>query len=200
MTGTASQAVVERVRRAGIARSRDLEAEGISRAQLARLTAGGVLVRVGRGLYALPGDGRSAQQTVAVVAARIPHGVICLESALRIHGLTTAAPRRVWVAIQPKDWKPQVRDLPIEIVRFSGEAFTAGVEHHEIDRVRVPVYSPAKTVADCFKYRNKIGLDPAIEALRDCWEQRRCTADELMRFARIDRVANVMRPYMESLP
>src|SRR5690606_13064034 len=107
----AAEAVVGHVRRRGIARSRDLEAEGFSRAQLARLAAGGVLVRVGRGLYALPGDARSAQQTVAVVAARIPHGVICLESALRIHGLTTAAPRRVWVAIQPKDWKPQVPEL-----------------------------------------------------------------------------------------
>lgn len=199
MTGSTVEAVVKRVQQAGILRPRDLEAEGIPGTHLARLAATGQLVRIGRGLYALPDGAVSAQQTVAAVSVRIPHGVICLESALRIHGLTTAAPRRVWVAVQPKDWKPQVRDLPIEIARFSGEAFTAGVERHEIDGVQVPVYSPAKTVADCFKYRNKIGLDLAIEALRDCWEQRRCTADELMHFARINRVANVMRPYMESL-
>ncbi len=199
MSGFKAEAVIERVRRAGILRPRDLETAGISGTHLARLAAAGRLVRVGRGLYAVPDATVSAQHTLAAVTARIPHGVICLESALRFHGLTTAAPRRVWIAIQPKDWRPRVHDLPVDIVRFSGESFTAGVERHEIDGVSVPVYAPAKTVADCFKYRNKIGLDLAIEALRDCWQQRRCTADELWRFARIDRVANVMRPYMESL-
>lgn len=199
MSQTVSEAVIERVRRAGILRRRDLEAEGISGAHLARLATLGRLERVGRGLYMLPNGAPSAQHTLAAVATRVPRGVICLESALRFHGLTTTAPRRVRIAVQPKDRKPRVHDLPVEVVRFSGEAFTAGVERHEIDGVSVPVYTPAKTVADCFKYRNKIGLDLAIEALRDCWEQRRCTADELWHFARIDRVANVMRPYMESL-
>lgn len=199
MAESVSDAVIERVRSAGILRPRDLEVVGISGTHLARLASLGQLVRVGRGLYAVPDASVSAQHTLAAVSARVPNGVICLESALQFHELTTAAPRRVWVAIHPKDWKPRVHDLPLQIVRFSGEAFTAGVEHHEVDGVRVPIYSVAKTVADCFKYRHKIGLDLAIEALRDCWEQRRCTADELMRFARINRVANVMRPYMESL-
>jgi len=199
MSSTVSNAVIERVRRAGVLRPRDLEAVGISGTNLPRLAAAGQLVRVGRGLYALPESLTSAQHTLAVVSVRIPHGVICLVSALRVHGLTTAAPRRVWVAIDPKAWKPRVQDLPVEIVRFSGEALTEGVEHHEIDAVQVPVYGAAKTVSDCFKYRNKIGLDLAIEALRECWERRLCTADELLQFARINRVANVMRPYMESL-
>lgn len=200
MTESISDAVIERVRLAGILRPRDLEVEGISGTHLARLATTGQLVRVGRGLYTVPDAAVSAQHTLAAVSARIPNGVICLESALRFHGLTTAAPRRVWIAIQPKDWKPRVHDLPAQIVRFSGEAFTAGVESHDIDGVQVPIYSPAKTVADCFKYRHKIGIDLAIEALRDCWEQRRATAEDLWHFARIDRVANVMRPYMESLP
>lgn len=200
MNEPTAEAVIRRVRRAGVLRPRDLEAEGISRAHLARLVTLGRLVRLGRGLYALPDEGGSAQQTITAVAVRLPQGVICLESALRFHGLTTAAPRRVWVAIPPESWRPRIHDLPVQIVRFSGEAFTAGVEQHNVDGVTVRVYSPAKTVADCFKYRNKIGIDRAIEALRECWQQRRCTADDLWHFARIDRVANVMRPYMESLP
>lgn len=199
MSSTITDAVIERVRRAGILRPRDLEAAGISGTYLPRLAAAGRVVRVGRGLYALPDAATSAQHMLSAVSVRIPHGVICLESALRVHGLTTAAPRRVWVAIDPKAWKPRVQDLPVEIVRFSGEAFTEGIEDHEIDGVRVPVYCVAKTVADCFKYRNKIGIDLAIEALRECWEQRLCTSDALFHFARINRVANVMRPYMESL-
>jgi predicted transcriptional regulator of viral defense system len=130
---------------------------------------------------------------------RLPKGVVCLLSALRFHNLTTQAPFEIWMAIDRKARLPKVEGVPLRLVRFSGEALTEGVEHHMIEGVEVRVYSPAKTIVDCFKYRNKIGLDVALEALRECRRERRCTMDDLWRFARICRVANVMRPYMEAL-
>ena len=166
---------------------------------LRRLCDEGLLRRVARGLYALaeaePGSGRM----LAEAAKRVPGGVVCLLSALEFHGLTTQAPFQVWIAIDTKAWKPRASGLPLRVTRFSGRAFTEGAEMHEIERVPVKVYSPAKTVADCFKYRNKIGLDVAIESLRDGLSRGACSVDDLWRFARICRVANVMRPYLEAL-
>jgi predicted transcriptional regulator of viral defense system len=120
-------------------------------------------------------------------------------SALRFHELTTQAPFEVWLAIDEKARLPKVDYPPIRIVRFSGKSLEFGIQEHRIEGVAVRVYSPAKTIADCFKYRNKIGLDVALEALRDCWQERRATTDELWAAAKVCRVANVMRPYMESL-
>jgi predicted transcriptional regulator of viral defense system len=125
--------------------------------------------------------------------------VVSLLSALRFHNLTTQSPFEVWLAIGEKAWRPRMEYPPLRIVRFSQATLSAGVEKHQIEGVTVPVYSPAKTVADCFKYRNKIGLDVAIEALRECWSSRRCTMDDLWHYADICRVQNVMRPYLESL-
>jgi predicted transcriptional regulator of viral defense system len=133
------------------------------------------------------------------VSKRIPAGVICLLSALEFHGLTTQMPARVWIAIDPKAWRPRTGHLPVRIVRFSGPALTEGVESYDLERARVRVYSVAKTVADCFKYRNKVGLDVALEALREGWRERRFTMDELWRYARICRVANVIQPYAEAI-
>lgn len=132
-------------------------------------------------------------------AVLVPHGIICLLSALSFHNLTTQIPHQVWMAIRPKDWLPSPGRLPLRIVRFSGEAYTAGIGQHQLDGITVRVYSPPKTVADCFKYRNKIGLDVALEALRDCWSQRLCSMDELWRYSRVCRVQAVMRPYLETL-
>jgi predicted transcriptional regulator of viral defense system len=129
----------------------------------------------------------------------VPRGIICLLSALRFHGLTTQAPFEVWIAIDVKAWHPKVDNLPLRVVRFSGEALAAGIEEHVIEQVHVRIYGAAKTVADCFKYRNKIGLDVALEALRDCWRLRRATMDELWTYAKVCRVANVMRPYLEAI-
>jgi predicted transcriptional regulator of viral defense system len=125
--------------------------------------------------------------------------VVCLLSALRFHDLTTQAPFEIWLAIGEKAWRPRMKYPPLRIVRFSMAALGAGIEKHQIEGVTVHVYTPAKTVADCFKYRNKIGLDVAIEALRECWRARRCTMDDLWHFAGICRVRNVMRPYLEAL-
>ena len=125
--------------------------------------------------------------------------MVCLLSALRFHELTTQLPSRVWLAIDTKAWRPIEDSLPLEIVYFSGLALSEGVEQHAIEQVSVGVYCVAKTVADCFKYRNKIGLDVALEALRECQRTRKCTMDDLWHYAKICRVANVMRPYLEAI-
>jgi predicted transcriptional regulator of viral defense system len=193
------QKILGLARRLGIIRPRDVEAEGIPREYLYRLCANGALTRVGRGLYALPDTLRSEAITLAEVAKRVPYAVICLLSALQFYDLTTQVPHRVWIAIENKRWEPKFDYPPIELVRLTGHAFSFGVEEHEVDRVPVKVYSPAKTVADCFKFRNKIGLDVALEALRETWRSRKATMDELWKAAKVCRVANVMRPYLEAI-
>jgi predicted transcriptional regulator of viral defense system len=190
--------ILEMVEQAGVLRPRDLDAHGIPRIYLSRLCERGILQRVGRGLYVLSNADVSEHHTLAEAGKRVPHGVVCLLSALRFHGLTTQAPFEVWLAIGSKVWRPQVDYPRLRFVRFSARALEAGVEEHSIEGVIVRVYNPAKTVADCFKYRNKIGLDVALEALRDCRRQRICTNDKLWHYAKICRVANIMRPYMEA--
>lgn len=199
MAITTTSEILDHVRRAGVLRPRDLQAAGIPGSYLARLAHRGLLTRVDRGLYTLPEAEVGEHYSLAEAAKRVPRGVICLLSALRYHGLTTQSPFEVWMAIGEKDRRPKVAGQVLRTVRFSGEAQRAGIETHVIDGVPVRIYSPGKTVADCFKYRNKIGVDVAIEALKDCVEQRRCTPDELAEYARICRVSNVMRPYMESV-
>lgn len=193
------QRILEIVEGAGVLRPRDLDVHGIPRVYLGRLYERGYLQRVGRGLYVLPNAAISEHHTLAEACKRVPRGVVCLLSALRFHGLTTQSPAEVWLAIESKAWRPHVDSPKIRFVRFSTETFEAGVERHSLEGVLVRVYNPAKTVADCFKYRNKIGLDVALEALRDCRQQRKCTNDELWRYARLCRVANVMMPYMEAI-
>jgi len=200
---TAKDRVLQLARRRGVLRPRDLARHGLSREVLRRLRAEGRLERRGRGLY-VPADAalnaaRSEHEMLAAASARIPHGVVCLLSALRFHGLTTQNPAELWLAIDRKARLPRAPELPLRIVRFSGAARSAGVETHVVDGVRVRVYGPAKTVADCFKYRHKIGVDVAVEALRDCWRAKQCSADDLWRYADVCRVANVMRPYLEAV-
>jgi len=191
--------LLELTRRQGVLRVRDLAAHGIHPEYLRRLCRQGLLTRTARGLYVLADASPTENRTLAEVCKRVPHGVVCLLSALRFHGLPTQMPFEVWLAIDRRARRPQEAGLPLRVVRFSGSALTSGAEEHTVEGVTLKVYSPAKTVADCFKYRNKIGLDVALEALRDCRRQRRATADELWQAARVCRVANVMRPYMESL-
>ncbi len=182
-----------------IVRPRDLEPLGIAPVQLTRLYHAGKLQRISRGVYALPNQSVTEHHSFAVAAKQIPHGVICLLSALRFHDLTTQAPYEVWIAIDRKAHKPNLGWPPIRVFRFSGRGLVEGVERREIEGVEVATYGVAKTVADCFKYRNKIGLDVAIEALRDAYRSRKTTMDEIYRFAKICRVANVMRPYLEAI-
>jgi predicted transcriptional regulator of viral defense system len=191
--------VLELARETGILRPRDLDPLGIPRVYLSRLQKAGRLERIGRGLYALPSAELTEYRSLAEAAKRVPIGVICLLSALRFHELTTQAPFEVWMAIGEKAWRPRVEYPRLRIVRFSKAALSEGVEEHTLEEVPVRLFSVAKTVADCFKYRNKIGLDVAIEALRECRRQRRCSMDDLWHFAQVCRVRNVMRPHLETL-
>lgn len=199
MGRTLTERVLEIVRQAGVLRPRDLDTHGIPRTYLSKMYARGLLQRIGRGLYTLPNADVTEHRTLAEASKRVPQGVVCLLSALRFHGLTTQAPFQVWLAIGKKAWQPRVDHPPLRIVRFSEGALRAGVEEHQIEGVQVKITSPAKTVADCFKYRNKIGIDVALEALQDCRQQRKCTVDDLWHYAKICRVANVIKPYLEAI-
>jgi predicted transcriptional regulator of viral defense system len=187
------------VARAGVLRPRDLDAHQIPRLYLQLAQERGLITRVGRGLYIAADSQATVHHTLAEAAKRIPKGIICLLSALRLHDLTTQAPHEVWLAIGRKARLPHVDHPPIRIVRFSGESLQYGVQARKIEGVQIRVFTPAKTVADCFKYRNKIGLDVAIEALRDCRRKRKASMDELWEAAKACRVARVMQPYLESI-
>ena len=191
--------VVNLARRQGLLRPRDLEAKGIARQYLLLAMRQGLIERLARGLYRTPGTFATEHQSLAQVCKRTPTGVVCLLSALRFHDLTTQNPHEVWLAIDQKAISPRIGTVSLHIVRFSGASLTQGVETHEVHGVPVRVYGIAKTVADCFKCRNKIGLNVAIEALRDCVHQRKASVDELVRFARICRVERVMGPYLEAM-
>ena len=199
MSRTDAEEILELVREAGLVRPRDLESAGISGGSLPRLARRGLLERVSRGLYGVPGAVPSEHRSLAEISKRTPRGVVCLLSALRFHGLTTQGPPEVWLAIGPKDRAPREDGVRLRIVRVSGEARDTGIETHLVDGVPIRIYGVAKTVADCFKFRNKIGIDIAVEALRDSLEQRRCTTNELYEYARVCRVSRVMQPYMEAL-
>ena len=195
-----AERILTLLKQEGVLRPRDLDAYRIPRRYLSRLHQRGLLNRSARGLYTAAHAELSEKQTIVEVSKRIPKGTICLLSALSIHGITTQSPLEVWIAIDRKAWLPQVKDLPVRIVRFSGAALSSGIEHHMIDGVNVPVYNLAKTIADCFKYRNKIGLDVAMEALKEGWQDRKFNMNDIWKYARICRVQNVMQPYLESLP
>lgn len=187
------------VKKAGILRPRDLQSHGIPRLYLRMAADKGLVIRVGRGLYVARGSRPTQHHSLAQASKRVPHGIICLLSALRFHDLTTQSPFQVWLAISDKARLPNTDNPPLRIVRSSKKMLTYGVQEHRIDGVSVRIFSPAKTVADCFRYRNKIGLDVALEALRECRRKRLATSDELWQAAKVCRVANVMRPYLESL-
>ncbi len=180
-------------------RARDLAEHSLPTIALTRLVAAGKLERVARGVYSLPGRPLSEHRSLAEATLLVPQGVVCLLSALRVHKIGTQAPFEVWMAIPQNAPAPRVRQPALRIVRMSGPALADGVEFQRIDGVKVPVFSAEKTVADCFKFRNKIGLDVALEALRDGWSRSLLSMDALARHAAIDRVGNVMRPYLESV-
>lgn len=196
---TNEQAALRLANKHPLLRARDLAAQGLPTVVLSRLVAAGKLERVARGVYSLPGRSISEHRSLAEAVIRVPRGVICLLSALRVHDIGTQAPFEVWLAIPHRMLTPRLDQPALRVIRMSGSSLTEGIEFISIDGVSVPVFNPAKTIADCFKYRNKIGLDVALEALREGWRQRKITMDELWHYATINRVANVMRPYMESL-
>lgn len=196
---THHQRVLGLARQQGLLRASDLDRIEAPRIVLTRLTAAGELERLGRGLYRLPGVHSSEHESLATVAAKVPQAVFCLLTALQFHELTTQLPRQVWIAMPRGSHVPRLDYPPIRMVQFTGDAYTAGIEEVERDGARLRVYSAAKTVADCFKHRNKIGLDVALEALKDARARGVASIDDIWRNAQVCRVTHVIRPYLESV-
>jgi predicted transcriptional regulator of viral defense system len=190
---------IQLLRDMGVARTRDLERAGISRTQIGRLVERGLIERVGRGLYSGAGVTLTERQQFAEASRQVPGGVICLLSALRFHRLTTQNPFEIWMAIDRKAWRPRIEQIPLRLVYLSSSALREGVEKHVVGGVPVLVFSAAKTVADCFKFRNKIGTDIAVEALRDYRRVHPRGLEAIWRFAAVDRVTRVIGPYLEAI-
>ena len=188
------------VRAAGLMRPRDLATAGIPAWVLYDLVKKGAVKQAGHGLYSVCGHSPTEHHSYAGVLKRIPQGTLCLLSALRFHELTVQNPPEVWIAIPKEAWRPRPADVQLRVFRFSGQALTSGVETHRVEGVPVRVTNVARTIADCFKYRNKIGMDVALEALHEGWRKKRFGMDELWRYAKLDRVTNVIMPYLETLP
>lgn len=191
-------AEILKMARSRILRPRDLRELDAPRGALTDLVRSGELVRTARGLYVAPDLKLSEHHSLAEVSKRWPQAVICLLSALQFHELTLELPAEVWIAV-PRGFTPRSKDMRIRIVQVSAQTFSEGIGTHLIEGVPVRIYSPARTVADCFKFRSQVGVSVAYEALRNAWLQRKAGADELVHFAKLCRVYNVMRPYFETL-
>lgn len=196
---TEAERTLDLVKRLGLVRPKDLNQHGIPVIYLRRLLHRGELVQPARGVYAVAGHEPTLHHSLAMVSKRIPRGVVCLLSALAYHEIGTQLPSVVWLAIDQRSRPLVTTDLPAKIVRFGAQSLVEGVEEHSVEGVTMRITNPAKTVADCFKFRNKVGLDIAMEALRDAWRKRKVTMAELDRFAATNRVTHVMRPYLEML-
>ncbi|HXF87320.1 MAG TPA: type IV toxin-antitoxin system AbiEi family antitoxin domain-containing protein [Xanthobacteraceae bacterium] len=190
---------IEILAKSGMARLHELKAAGIPEIVVARLTRAGRVIRLARGLYQLPDADLQTSHTLAEVAKIVPKGVICLISALAYHELTLQLPPFVWVAIEVHTRQPKHRYPPMRFVRFSRRALTEGVEQHMIEGIPVKITSPARTIVDCFRFRNKIGVDIAISAMREALRKRVCSPDDIMGYARSLRIASVVRPYLEAI-
>ena len=187
------------LREAGMARSAEIQRAGITAATLSRLVAEGAVLRLSRGLYQLPGSVHHVHHTLAEASKRVPRGIVCLVSALAFHGLTDQMPRRIWMAIGTKDWKPAIDYPPVRIVRFSEPYLSAGIREHDIEGVPVPVYDAAKTLADCFRHGRTVGRQIAVEGIRETLRQKKATPAEIAAAAEKGRAWNAMRPYLEAL-
>ena len=194
-----TQQILDLAVKQGVVRLHDLKPYGIPHSYLQQMYEQGVLARSGRGMYTLADWAPSENFSLAETCRRVPDGIVCLKSALRFHELGTQDPRQVWIAIHPKARLPRMGYPPRHVVRFSGPALLTGVEERLSPEGTIRVYRPAKTIVDCFRYRNKIGLDIALEALRDGWHSRKVTMDELWQYAKNLRISTVMQPYLESL-
>jgi predicted transcriptional regulator of viral defense system len=195
---TKTDQVLDMAKRKGVVRARDLKEKGLPSRYLSRLAGRGKLEREGRGLYRHPEAPLTENHSLALTAARYPNATVCLLSALQFHELGTQMPRRVWVAREKGDWSPKASPTSLEVVHMSGSSFKEGKRTHEVEGVSVQVFSPAKTVADCFKFRGKVGLGVAIEALREYVRSESGPVEELYRFAEVCRVRSVVSPYIEA--
>jgi predicted transcriptional regulator of viral defense system len=199
MPATQKERALGLLRTKGMLRLKDFIAKDIEPETLARLVRSGQVVRPARGLYQLSDAPVDASHVLAEAAALVPKGIVCLISALQFHGLTLQMRSAVWMAIERTAWKPTISYPPVRFVRFSGWAMTEGVERYRVHSRKLPVTNPARTIVDCFRYRNKIGIDVAMEGLREGIRKRKCTPDELWRYAKKARSWTIMRPYVETV-
>lgn len=183
----------------GMSRLSELTAKGVTAATVSRLEREGVLIRLARGLYQLAGAPLDMHHTLAEASKLVPKGVICLTSALAFHGLTDQIPSKVWVAIGPKEWRPKFVYPPVRFARFSGTRLQLGVERHLIDGVSVPIFGVAKTVADMFRYRQTVGVNVALEGLREALRQKKASPSEIAKEAADAKVWKIMEPYLSAL-
>ena len=190
---------IDLLRHNGIMRLTDLRAHGIHAPTLSRMVEEGEIARRGRGLYELTDAEITLSHSLAEIAVRVPKGIICLISALAYHEITLQSPKSIWLAIGEKDRKPRIDHLAVRVLHFGDAALKSGVQTVRIDGVAVKIFSPAKTVVDCFRYRRIVGLDVALEALRLALRSRKATPDDIVRFARALRIWSVLRPYLESV-
>jgi len=191
--------ILDLARKSGAFSARDVRFLGIHSEYLRRIVAKGQVVKIGRGLYSLPNAKITENHGLVQASKAVPKGVICLLSALRFHRIGTQSPFEVWMAIDRKAAQPRVSAPKIHFMWSSGQPLLEGIAEYRIEGVSVRVYNPAKTIVDCFKYRNKIGLDVAIEAMREGLRARKCTVSDLWRYAKLCRVQEIMRPYMEAM-
>lgn len=194
-----SERILEIAEEKKLIKPKDLTAEKIPNVYLSRLVKQGKLLRLCKGVYSLPDTLLDENQSLLEVQSAVPKAVFCLLTALQFHNLTTQNPFQVWIAVERNAAVPRIRSVQNRIFRMSGETFSAGIEEHQVEGGTIRVYSPAKTVADCFKYRNKVGLDVAMEALNDAWRKRKIKMDELWRFTQINRVSKVISPYAQMM-
>lgn len=196
---TEAARLLKLARKQPILRVRDLAAADIHPEHLRRLHQAGVVERTSRGVYRLVEAEYTEHLSLAEVSKRVPHGVVCLLSALQFHRIGTQLPPDVWLAVDRRSARPASMNPKLRVVRLSGKAFSDGIEKKQIDGVMVQIYCPAKTVVDCFKFRHKVGQDVALEALRESWRSRKVTMKDLIHFSKVCRVEKVIRPYLESL-
>lgn len=182
-----------------IAKTEELSNSGVHRETIRRMVAAGDLIKLARGLYSLPSYQPTENYSLIEAQKIVEHGVVCLISALSFYGIGTQNPSEVWMAIPRKTRPPKIYNSPIKIVKFSGDGYLRGIEKHSIENNEISIYNIPKTIVDCFKYRNKLGIDVAIEALKDAMLKKRTTVDELLKYAEICRVRQIITPYMESL-
>jgi predicted transcriptional regulator of viral defense system len=199
MAATQKERALGLLRTKGMLRLKDFIAKNIDPETLARLVRSGQVVRPARGLYQLSDAPVDATHVLAEATALVPRGIVCLISALQFHGLTLQMPSAVWMAIERTAWKPTISYPSVRFVRFSGWAMTEGVERYPVQSRKLPITNPARTIVDCFRYRNKIGIDVAMEGLREGIRKRKCTPDELWRYAKKARSWTIMRPYVETV-
>ncbi|MEI6057109.1 MAG: type IV toxin-antitoxin system AbiEi family antitoxin domain-containing protein [Lentisphaerota bacterium] len=194
-----TQEIINIVKKKGIIRASDCKKSGISRNYLYKLGKAGILLKISRGLYTLTDIPSTEYLTLIEVAKRTANAVFCLLTALSFHRITTQIPHEVWISIPRGSWRPNIEYPSLNISILSKDAYSFAIQEHKIKGIIIKVYSPAKTIADCFKFRNKVGLDVAIEALKETLRSKKATIDEIMRAAQINRVTKIMRPYLEAI-